>query len=66
MCPPSQKEKIGDVRHLPWTDRSSKDEIKCHQEIAAYVREHVLKLEAVARRDYYGCDPDTSAYSPVE
>jgi len=38
------------------------DEVACHREIAAYVREHVLKLEAVARRDYYGSDPDVSPY----
>lgn len=58
-----EKEKIGDVRGLPWTDRSSREEVACHQEIAAYVREHVLRLEAVARRDYYG---DDSPYSTVE
>lgn len=59
------QEKIGDVRALPWTKRSSMEEVACHREIAAYVREHVLKLEAVARRDYYGDDPDKSPYSSV-
>lgn len=29
---------------------------------AWFVREHVLKLEAVARKDYYGDDPDASPY----
>lgn len=60
------QEKIGDVRSLPWTKRSSKEEVECHKEIAAYVREHVLKLEAVARKEYYGNDPDTCPYSTAE
>lgn len=29
---------------------------------AWFVREHVLKLEAVARKEYYGDDPDASPY----
>lgn len=57
------KERIGDVRSLPWTKRSTMEEVACHREIAAYVREHVLKLEEVARRDYYGTNPDTSPYA---
>lgn len=61
--PNSSKERIGDVRSLPWTKRSTMDEVACHREIAAYVREHVLKLEEVARRDYYGTDPDASPYA---
>lgn len=60
------QERIGDVRDLPWTERSSKEEVECHKEIAAYVREHVLKLEAVARREYYGNNPDTCPYSTAE
>lgn len=58
-----EQEKIGDVRDLPWTKRSSMEEVACHREIAAYIREHVLKLEAIARRDYYGDDPEKSPYS---
>ena len=58
----ASQERIGDVRSLPWTKRSTMDEVACHREIAAYVREHVLKLEEVARRDYYGNDPDVSPY----
>lgn len=38
------------------------EEVACHREIAEYVREHVLKLEAVARREYYGTNPGTSPY----
>ena len=60
------QERIGDVRSLPWTERSSKEEVECHKEIAAYVREHVLKLEAVARKEYYGNNPDTCPYSTAE
>eukprot|EP00903_Cladosiphon_okamuranus_P012598 g11789.t1 len=59
------RERIGDVRSLPWTKRSTMEEVACHREIAAYVREHVLKLEEVARRDYYGTNPDTSPYATV-
>lgn len=58
-----KKEKIGDVRHLPWTKRSSKEEIECHKEIAAYIRQHVLKLEAVARREYYANESGLSPYT---
>lgn len=58
-----KKERIGDVRSLPWTKRSSMEEVACHREIAAYVRDHVLKLEEVARQDYYGTNPDTSPYA---
>lgn len=48
--------KIGDVRHLPWTLRSSKEEVECHKEIASFVRDQMLKLEAMARTEYYGSD----------
>ena len=57
---------MGDVRHLPWTKRSSRAEIECHQEIAAFVRDHVLKLEEIARRDYYGREPEISPYAVAE
>lgn len=57
--------KIGDVRRLPWTTRSTKEEVDCHKEIAAFVREHVIKLEAVARKDYYGDDPSSPYYTAV-
>lgn len=56
------QENVGDVRSLPWTKRSTMEEVACHREIAAYVREHILMLEAVARREYYGNDPDLSPY----
>ncbi|CAM9387757.1 unnamed protein product [Sphacelaria rigidula] len=51
--------KIGDVRDLPWTLRSSKEEVACHKEIAEFIRGHVLKLEAIAREVYYGSDPSS-------
>ncbi|CAM9327999.1 unnamed protein product [Ascophyllum nodosum] len=60
------RERMGDVRHLPWTKRSSRAEIECHQEIAAFVRDHVLKLEEIARRDYYGREPEISPYAVAE
>lgn len=59
------QEKIGDPRGLPWTERTSKEEVECHKEIASFVRERVLELEAVARREYYGTDP-SSPYGPLE
>lgn len=56
---------MGDMRGSPWTERSSKEEVECHKEIASFVRDHMLQLEAVARREYYGTDP-SSPYGPVE
>ncbi|CAM9282406.1 unnamed protein product [Choristocarpus tenellus] len=53
------KDKLGNLEDSPWTERSSKAEISCHKEIAAFIREHVLKLEMVARREYYGREIDS-------
>lgn len=60
----SNQAEVGDVGNLPWTLPSTPEEIACHKKIATFVRDQVLKLEARARRDYFGVDP-SSPYSTV-
>ncbi|CAN0470956.1 unnamed protein product [Ascophyllum nodosum] len=54
------------TRHLPWTKRLSRAEIECHQEIAAFVRDHVLKLEEIARRLLWQRTGDLCPYAVAE
>ncbi|KAG5184233.1 hypothetical protein JKP88DRAFT_268608 [Tribonema minus] len=50
------QEGIGDVSKFPWSERGTLAELACHEEITAAIRDAVLELEKVARRDYYGDD----------